>query len=74
MDVANDDDDVPLDDLAAGLRRLGAYAVTALTLLAIAWIWEVDMALLQFLLNQPLWARRRPDPGHRGRRDRSDPS
>ena len=24
-------------------------------MLAIAWIWEVDMALVQFLLNQPLW-------------------
>ena len=54
---ADDDDDAPLDDLAAGLRRLAAYAVTALTLLAIAWIWEVDMALVQFLLNLPvpLW-------------------
>jgi small-conductance mechanosensitive channel len=54
-DLENDDD-VPLADLAAGLGRLGAYAVTALTMLAIAWIWEVDMALLQFLLNKPLWA------------------
>jgi small-conductance mechanosensitive channel len=53
LDLANDDD-VPLADLAAGLGRLGAYAVTVLTLLAIAWIWEVDMALLQFLLNRPL--------------------
>ena len=51
-----DDDAVPLDDLAAGLRRLGAYAVTALTLLATAWIWELDMALVRFLLNQPLWS------------------
>jgi small-conductance mechanosensitive channel len=46
--------DALLDDLASGLRRLGAYAMTALTLCAIAWIWEVDMALVQFLLNQPL--------------------
>jgi small-conductance mechanosensitive channel len=52
-DLENDDD-VPLADLAAGLGRLGAYAVTTLTLLAIAWIWEVDMALLQLLLNQPI--------------------
>jgi small-conductance mechanosensitive channel len=53
-DVANDGDVSP-DDLAIGVARLAAYAVTALTLLAIAWIWEVDMALLQLLLNQPLW-------------------
>ena len=52
-DLENDDD-VPLADLAAGLGRLGAYAVTTLTLLAIAWIWEVDMALLQLLLNHPI--------------------
>jgi potassium efflux system protein len=55
-DLADDDGDVALEDLAAGLRRLGAYAVTAVTLLAIAWIWEVDMALVQFLLRQPLWS------------------
>jgi potassium efflux system protein len=56
-DVADDDnDEVPLDDLASGLRRLGACAVTTVTLLAIAWIWEVDMALVQFLLKQPLWS------------------
>ncbi len=52
----NGDDDVLLDDLASGLRRLGAYAVTALTLIAVAWIWEVDMALVQFLLDHPLWS------------------
>ena len=32
-----------------------AYTVTALTVIAVAWIWEVDMALFQFLLDQPLW-------------------
>ena len=48
-------DDVALDNLASGLRRLGAYTVAALALFAIAWIWEVDMALVQFLLNRPLW-------------------
>ncbi len=45
-----------LDDLAAGLRRLVAYSITGLTVLALAWIWEVDIALVQFLLNKPLWA------------------
>jgi potassium efflux system protein len=47
-----DDDTVSLDDLAAGLRRLSAYAVIVLTLLATAWIWDLDMALVRFLLSQ----------------------
>ena len=50
-----DSDDAALDDLASGLRRLGGYLVAALALFTIAWIWEVDMALVQFLLNRPLW-------------------
>jgi potassium-dependent mechanosensitive channel len=54
-DLVDDDDQGLLEDLAAGLERLGAYTVTAITLLAIAWIWEVDMALLQFLLDKQLW-------------------
>jgi potassium-dependent mechanosensitive channel len=45
-----------LVDLAAGLRRLSACAVVVLTLLATAWIWDLDMALVQFLLGQPLWS------------------
>lgn len=51
----NGDDDMAVDDLTSGLRRLGGYAVALLTLVAIAWIWEVDMALVQFLLDQPIW-------------------
>jgi len=50
-----DDDTVPLEDLAAGIRRLSAYAVAVLTLLATAWIWDFDMALIRFLLGQSLW-------------------
>src|SRR5205807_3435297 len=42
-------------DLAAGLRRLDGAVVTALGLLAIAWLWELDLALVRFLLGQPLW-------------------
>ena len=55
-EIADDDGETALDDLAAGLRRLAAYSITGLTVLALAWIWEVDMALMQFLLNKPLWA------------------
>jgi potassium efflux system protein len=46
---------VSLDDLAAGLRRLSAYAMVVLTLLATAWIWDLDLALVRFLLSQPVW-------------------
>jgi potassium efflux system protein len=50
-----DDSDLH-DDLAAVLRRLCAYAVTGMTLLSTAWIWDLDLALLRFLLSQPLWS------------------
>src|SRR5262249_34966800 len=43
------------EDLASGLRRLAACAVTALGLLAIAWLWELDWALVRSLLGQSLW-------------------
>jgi len=43
------------DDLAAGLRRLAASAVTVLGLSIVAWLWDLDLALVRFLLNQPLW-------------------
>jgi small-conductance mechanosensitive channel len=55
VNSGEDDDDLSLDDLAVGLRRLCGYVVTGLTLMAIASIWEVDMALVQFLLNKELW-------------------
>jgi small-conductance mechanosensitive channel len=42
-------------DLAAGLSRLGAVAVTTLGLLVVAWLWDLDLAFVRFLLNQPLW-------------------
>ena len=43
------------EDLAAGLRRLGGCAVGLLGFLAVAWLWELDLAFVRFLLNQPLW-------------------
>ena len=48
------DDSVPIEDLAAGLRRLSAYAMIVSTLLATAWIWDLDLALVRFILAQPL--------------------
>src|SRR5262249_3048469 len=48
--------EVRAEDLAAGLRRLAACAVTALGLLAIAWLWELDWALVRSLLGQSVWA------------------
>jgi len=43
------------EDLDTNLRRLSAYVVTVLALLATAWIWDLDLALVRFLLNWPLW-------------------
>ncbi len=50
------DDSVPLEDLAAGLQRLSSYAIIALTFLATAWIWDLDLALVRFLLARPVWS------------------
>ncbi len=50
------DDSVPLEDLAAGLQRLSSYAMIVLTLLATAWIWDLDLALVRFLLGQSIWS------------------
>ncbi len=44
------------EDLAAGLRRLVGSGVALLGFLAVAWLWELDLAFLRFLLNQPLWS------------------
>ncbi len=43
------------EDLAAALRRLGGCAVSFLGFLAVAWLWELDLAFVRFLLNQSLW-------------------
>jgi small-conductance mechanosensitive channel len=50
-----DDSDLS-DELATVLRRLCAYGLTVLALLLTAWIWDLDLALLRFLMNQPLWS------------------
>jgi potassium efflux system protein len=51
-----DDNAAALDDLATGLRRLTACVLTVFSLFAIAWIWDLDMALARFLLSQVIWA------------------
>jgi small-conductance mechanosensitive channel len=61
-DLADLEDDAQLADLTSGLKHLTAYALTALSMLTIAWIWEVDMALVQFLLNHPVWNADTPTP------------
>jgi potassium efflux system protein len=43
------------EDLAGRLRQLVSYAVVALGILGFAWVWELDLALLRFLANWPLW-------------------
>jgi small-conductance mechanosensitive channel len=50
------EDSVPLEDLAAGLLRLSSYAMIVLTVLVTAWIWDLDLALVRFLLAQPIWS------------------
>jgi potassium efflux system protein len=50
-----DDSDLH-DDVTTVLRQLCGYAVTASSLLCIAWIWDLDLALLRFLLSQRLWS------------------
>jgi potassium efflux system protein len=49
------DEVVPLDDLVTGLRRMSAGIVIVVSFLATAWIWEVDLALVRFLLGHTLW-------------------
>jgi potassium efflux system protein len=42
------------EQLAVGLRRLAACCLLGVGLLTIAWLWELDLALVRFLLGQPL--------------------
>ncbi len=55
---AADDSDLH-DDLATGLRRLCAYALAVVASLFAALIWDLDLALVRFLMSQSLWS---PDP------------
>jgi potassium-dependent mechanosensitive channel len=47
-----------LEDVAAALHRLSAYSLTALGLLAMMWVWDLNLALVRFILAQPVpfWA------------------
>jgi potassium-dependent mechanosensitive channel len=44
------------EDLDRSLRRLSALLVSVPALLATAWIWDLDLALVRFLLSQPVWS------------------
>jgi potassium efflux system protein len=52
---AGAEDPVGAEDLAGRLRHLLLYAVSVCGALALAWVWELDFALLRFLADQPLW-------------------
>jgi potassium efflux system protein len=43
------------EDLAGRLRQLVSYAVIAVGIVGLAWVWELDLALIRFLANRPLW-------------------
>jgi potassium efflux system protein len=45
-----------LEDVAAALHRLCAYAVTALGLFGMTWVWDLNLALVRFILGQPVWS------------------
>jgi potassium efflux system protein len=48
------------EDVDRSLRRLSAFLVTVLALLVTAWIWDLDLALVRFLLSQPVWSAEGP--------------
>ena len=47
-------DTVQQEDLAGRLRQLVFYLAVLLGGFGIAWVWELDLALIRFLANQPL--------------------
>ena len=47
-------DTVQQEDLAGRLRQLVFYLAVLLGGLGFAWVWELDLALIRFLANQPL--------------------
>ena len=49
-------DTVQPEDLAGRLRQLVFYLAVLLGALGFAWVWELDLALIRFLANQPLWS------------------
>jgi potassium efflux system protein len=50
------EDEGQAEDIAAGLRRLSAYAVVATALVATAWLWELNLTFVRFLLGQSVWS------------------
>jgi len=52
---AGDDSELH-DDVAAVLKRLCAYALAITSLVSVTWIWDLDLALLRFLMSQRLWS------------------
>lgn len=51
------EDPAPSEDLAGRLQQLLFYVMCLWGALALAWVWELDLALLRFLANQPIWDR-----------------
>jgi potassium efflux system protein len=50
------DADVMPADLAARLRRLSAYLAAGLGVCLSCWVWDVDLALFEFISEQRLWS------------------
>jgi potassium-dependent mechanosensitive channel len=48
-------DDQQVQHLAAALQHLAAVLLTLLGLMATAWAWDLDLALVRFLLSRPIW-------------------
>ncbi len=46
----------PLDDLELGLRRLAGGFSILFAFLALAWVWDFNLALARFLLDRPVWS------------------
>jgi potassium efflux system protein len=61
-DTSDPGDAEQLEDVAAGLHRLSAYGLVALGCLAMAWVWDLDLALARFILTQPIWSSSAPTP------------
>ncbi len=53
---ADSDAGVMPDDLAARLRHLSAYLACGVGLVLASWVWDVDLALFQFIAKVPLWS------------------
>jgi potassium-dependent mechanosensitive channel len=52
--LEGDDDSSQPEDLAGRLQQLTSYTVGFFCALALAWVWELDLALVRFLASQPV--------------------